>query len=104
MSAAATAKKKKRPVSITKALKAADRKLRRMDTVDLPDMPVGYPEIMTVEQVAEYTQRHRLTIYREISDGTIPTHCVIRFGPKTLRIFKSELDKHLRAKAAEGAR
>ena len=50
-----------------------------------------YPEIMTIEQVADYMQLHPQVIYRHIRAGTIP---VSRIG-RTIRIKKSILDAFL---------
>lgn len=75
----------------------------KSDAARLPDSPATYPELLTVRQAAQYMQRHPMTVYREIQDGVIPSYCFIRFGPKSIRIFKSQLDKYM-AQLSEGAR
>lgn len=52
---------------------------------------IDFPEIMTVEQVAEYLQLHPQVVYRHIRHGTIP---VCRIG-RTARVKKSILDQFL---------
>jgi len=49
------------------------------------------PEIMTVEQAANYLQLHPQVLYRHIRRGTVP---VSRVG-KTIRFKKSVLDQWL---------
>jgi len=51
----------------------------------------GLPEIMTVEQAANYLQLHKQVLYRHIRRGTVP---VSRVG-KTIRFKKSVLDQWL---------
>jgi excisionase family DNA binding protein len=96
----AAAATKKKPTSVAKLLK---RRAPKVDAIHLPDAHPAWPEIITVEQAADYLQRHKLTLYREIQDGTIPNWVYVRFGPRTIRIFKSQLDKYMAAKST-GAR
>lgn len=60
----------------------------------------GYPDIMTVEQVADYLQLHKQVIYRHVKKGTIPAS---RIG-STLRFKKSVIDSWLTDSALEGLR
>jgi excisionase family DNA binding protein len=55
----------------------------------------NFPEVMTIEQVAEYLQLHPQVVYRHIRHGTIP---VSRIG-RTARVKKSILDQFLESGA-----
>ncbi len=50
-----------------------------------------FPEVMTIEQVAEYLQLHPQVIYRHVKAGTLPAS---RIG-RTIRFKKSVLDSFL---------
>ena len=52
---------------------------------------IGLSEIMTVEQVAEYLQLNKLTIYKYVREGRIPA---AKLG-KAYRIRKSDVDLFL---------
>jgi excisionase family DNA binding protein len=54
-----------------------------------------YPEVMTIEQVAEYLQLHPQVVYRHVRAGTLP---VSRIG-RTIRFKKSALDRFLESGA-----
>lgn len=57
--------------------------------------------VMTVDQVAEYLQLNRLTVYRYVREGKIPA---ARFG-KLYRILKADVDRFLETqKTPTGAR
>lgn len=51
----------------------------------------GAPEIMTVEQVAEYLQLNKLTVYKYVRDGHLPA---AKLG-KAYRIRKADVDSFL---------
>ncbi|MCX6357185.1 MAG: helix-turn-helix domain-containing protein [Candidatus Aureabacteria bacterium] len=55
-----------------------------------PD-PVHYPEVMTIDQLAEYIHLHKQVIYRHVKKGHIP---VSRIGT-TIRFKKSIIDAWL---------
>jgi excisionase family DNA binding protein len=50
-----------------------------------------YPEIMTIEQAAEYLQLHPQVVYRHVRGGTLPAS---RIG-RTIRFKRSVLDAFL---------
>jgi excisionase family DNA binding protein len=50
-----------------------------------------FPEVMTIEQVAEYLQLHPQVVYRHVKAGTLPAS---RIG-RTIRFKKSVLDAFL---------
>jgi excisionase family DNA binding protein len=54
-----------------------------------------HPEVMTVEQLADYLQLHPQVLYRHIRQGNIP---VSRIG-KTLRFKRSVIDAWLESAA-----
>ncbi|HLX60702.1 MAG TPA: helix-turn-helix domain-containing protein [Planctomycetota bacterium] len=58
-----------------------------------------YPEVMTIEQVAEYLQLHPQVVYRHVRAGTLP---VSRIG-RTIRFKKSVLDAFLESGAWSSA-
>ncbi len=60
----------------------------------------GYPEIMTIEQAAEYLQLHKQVVYRHVRRGTIPAS---RIGA-TIRFKKSVIDAWLEDSALETLR
>lgn len=73
--------------------------------------PDGWPDVMTVEQVAAYLQLNKLTVYKFVRDGRIPASRVGR----ALRVLREDVDRFLlahrvpstvgargRPKAAEG--
>lgn len=64
-----------------------------------PDAPPApdYPEIMTIEQAAEYLQLHKQVVYRHVRKGTIPAS---RIGA-TIRFKKSVIDAWLEDSALE---
>lgn len=59
----------------------------------------AYPEVMTIEQVAEYLQLHPQVVYRHVRAGTLP---VSRIG-RTIRFKKEVLDRFLESGAWESA-
>jgi excisionase family DNA binding protein len=59
-----------------------------------------YPEIMTIEQAAEYLQLHKQVVYRHVRKGTIPAS---RIGA-TIRFKKSVIDAWLEDSALETLR
>jgi excisionase family DNA binding protein len=59
-----------------------------------------YPEIMTIEQAAEYLQLHKQVVYRHVRKGTIPAS---RIGA-TIRFKKSVIDAWLEDSALENLR
>src|SRR5437868_4440699 len=63
------------------------------------DAARNYPEVMTIEQVAEYLQMHPQVIYRHVRAGTLP---VSRIG-RTIRFKKTVLDRFLESGAWEAA-
>jgi excisionase family DNA binding protein len=50
-----------------------------------------FPDVMTIEQVAEYLQLHPQVVYRHVKAGTLPAS---RIG-RTIRFKKSVLDAFL---------
>ena len=60
----------------------------------------GYPEVMTVDQLAEYLQLHPQVLYRHIRKGNLP---VSRIG-KTLRFKRSVIDRWLEDSAGSSLR
>lgn len=56
-----------------------------------PAPATGYPEIMTIDQAAEYLQLHKQVVYRHVRKGTIPAS---RIGA-TIRFKKSVIDAWL---------
>ena len=58
------------------------------------------PEVMTIDQVAEYLQLHKQVIYRHVRNKTIPAS---RIGA-TLRFKKSIIDAWLTDSALESLR
>lgn len=52
--------------------------------------------VMTVDQVADYLQVNRLTVYRYVREGKIPA---ARFG-KLYRVLKTDVDGFLEARKA----
>ncbi len=60
----------------------------------------GYPEIMTIDQAAEYLQLHKQVVYRHVRQGTIPAS---RIGA-TIRFKKSVIDAWLEDSALETLR
>lgn len=55
--------------------------------------PDGWPDVMTVEQVAAYLQLNRLTVYKFVRDGRIPASRVGR----SLRVLREDVDRFLLA-------
>jgi len=55
------------------------------------------PEIMTIDQAAEYLQLHKQVLYRHVRKGTVP---VSRVG-RTIRFKRSVLDAWLERTAWE---
>lgn len=53
--------------------------------------PDGWPDVMTVEQVAAYLQLNKLTVYKFVREGSIPAS---RLG-KSYRIRKADVDQFL---------
>ena len=51
----------------------------------------SYPEVLTIEQTAEYLQLHPQVVYRHVRAGTLPAS---RIG-RTIRFKKSVLDAFL---------
>jgi len=62
--------------------------------------PADYPEIMTIDQAAEYLQLHKQVVYRHVRKGTIPAS---RIGA-TIRFKKSVIDAWLEDSALENLR
>ena len=60
----------------------------------------GYPEVMTIDQVADYLQLHKQVVYRHVKKKTIPAS---RIG-STLRFKKSVIDAWLIDSALENLR
>ena len=60
----------------------------------------GYPEIMTIDQLACYLQLHKQVVYRHIKNGNIP---VSRIGA-TIRFKKSVIDEWLEDTALRSLR
>ena len=58
------------------------------------------PEVMTIDQVAEYLQLHKQVVYRHVKKKTIPAS---RIG-STLRFKKSIIDAWLTDSALESLR
>ena len=56
-----------------------------------PAHGAGAPEIMTIEQVAEYLQLHPQVVYRHVRAGTLPAS---RIG-RTIRFKRAVLDRFL---------
>lgn len=56
-----------------------------------PDSQTRYPEIMTIDQAAEYLQLHRQVLYRYVRENVVPA---VRLGG-TIRFKKSVLDAFL---------
>jgi len=54
-----------------------------------------WPEILTIEQVAEYLQLHPQVVYRHVRAGTLPAS---RIG-RTIRFKKTLLDQYLESGA-----
>jgi excisionase family DNA binding protein len=50
-----------------------------------------FPEVMTIDQAAEYLQLHRQVLYRYVRDGAVPA---VRVGG-AIRLKKSVLDAFL---------
>ena len=67
------------------------------ETQDSPKTP---PEVMTIDQVAEYLQLHKQVVYRHVRNKTIPAS---RIGG-TLRFKKSIIDAWLTDSALENLR
>jgi excisionase family DNA binding protein len=53
--------------------------------------PTPFPEVMTIDQAAEYLQLHRQVLYRYVRDGAVPA---VRIGG-AIRLKKSVLDAFL---------
>jgi len=60
-----------------------------------PNVSQNWPEILTIEQVAEYLQLHPQVVYRHVRAGTLPAS---RIG-RTIRFKKSALDQFLESGA-----
>ena len=58
-------------------------------------------DLITVNDAAELVQVTHYTIRRRIADGSLPGY---RFGPRTLRVRRSDLLAMLRPLATAGAR
>ena len=56
-----------------------------------------YPEVMTIDEVADYLQLHKQVVYRHVKKGTIPAS---RIGA-TIRFKKSIIDTWLTDSALE---
>jgi len=52
------------------------------------------PQVMTVDQVADYLQLNRLTVYRYVREGKIPA---AKIG-KVYRILRADVDRFLEAR------
>lgn len=60
----------------------------------------AYPEVMTIDQVAEYLQLHKQVVYRHVKQNQIPAS---RIGA-TLRFKKSIIDAWLLDSALKSLR
>jgi len=67
---------------------------------ELTDTPTPPPEVMTIDQVAEYLQLHKQVVYRHVRNKTIPAS---RIGA-TLRFKKSIIDAWLTDSALDTLR
>lgn len=59
-----------------------------------------YPEVMTIDQVAEYLHLHKQVVYRHVKRGNIPAS---RIGA-TIRFKKSVIDAWLEESARRSLR
>ena len=59
-----------------------------------------HPEVMTIDQVAEYLQLHKQVVYRHVKKKTIPAS---RIG-STIRFKRSVIDAWLEDSALENLR
>lgn len=59
-----------------------------------------YPEVMTIDQVAEYLHLHKQVVYRHVKRGNIPAS---RIGA-TIRFKKSVIDAWLEESARRSMR
>jgi excisionase family DNA binding protein len=55
------------------------------------------PEVLTVEQAADYLQLHKVTVYKYIREGLLPA---ARLG-KVYRILRPDLERFLRGMTEE---
>ncbi len=62
--------------------------------------PQSYPEVMTIDQVAEYLHLHKQVVYRHVKRGNIPAS---RIGT-TIRFKKSVIDAWLEDSATRSLR
>jgi excisionase family DNA binding protein len=71
--------------------------MNNSETTSTPEQT--WPEILTIEQVAEYLQLHPQVVYRHVRAGTLPAS---RIG-RTIRFKKSVLDQWLESGAWKSA-
>jgi len=67
---------------------------------EIHDTSSTLPEVMTIDQVAEYLQLHKQVVYRHVRNRTIPAS---RIGA-TLRFKKSIIDAWLTDSALDNLR
>ncbi|HDL64739.1 MAG TPA: DNA-binding protein [Proteobacteria bacterium] len=67
---------------------------------EIEDTAQTLPEVMTIDQVAEYLQLHKQVVYRHVRNKTIPAS---RIGA-TLRFKKSIIDAWLTDTALDNLR
>lgn len=65
--------------------------MAKQETKENPKTGKAYPEVMTIDQVAEYLQLHKQVVYRHVKQNQIPAS---RIGA-TLRFKKSIIDAWL---------
>lgn len=63
-----------------------------MKTTAHPTALDDLPEVLTVEQAADYLQLHKVTVYKYIREGLLPA---ARIG-KVYRVLRPELERFLR--------
>ncbi len=65
--------------------------MAKQENKENPKTAKAYPEVMTIDQVAEYLQLHKQVVYRHVKQNQIPAS---RIGA-TLRFKKSIIDAWL---------
>lgn len=75
---------------------------KREQTAEKPSSAEAgrYPEVMTIDQIAQYLQLHKQVVYRHVKQGNIP---VSRIGA-TIRFKKSVVDAWLEDSALRSLR
>jgi len=64
---------------------------KRLKSPEGARAPQSYPEVMTIDQVADYLHLHKQVVYRHVKRGNIPAS---RIGT-TIRFKKSVIDAWL---------